>query len=533
MIKKIYTLLFCVLCFASVSQAVATPASLELRVNGQAIETDASFFDAQEFEFLKDQFSSSGEDNTPPPEFFYILESASSGNGLVIVNDHSQWIIGWWYRSHLEEWSQGDRLRIFFESGFFNFNNVKIENVDKGSTVWGVLETNPSKISTIKDFPGQNGNQVKLSNRWTFQAKKEGVFSSISWQKGDYVYIIHETPKTYRLLNINREQILNGVIAVSSGIQEPLSMDLEDVLHLEEKLNLRVLAQKSATKAVADSFVNYAAGLNRPEAPIGVFLFIGPTGVGKTELAKALTDEVFKEREALIRFDMSHFVDEYGLTRLIGSPPGYVNHDEGGQLTEALKQKPQSVVLFDEIEKAHPKIRKAFLPVFDEGYMVDASNESVSFRDAVIIMTSNICAQEVVDLFRAGYSHEAVLEFIEPVLMAELSPELYNRVEPVLFHPLDPEVMGGLVDLAINALIDRVYNSKEMILVVDQTVKDFLIQNGYHPTLGARPLQKLVDKTVVPALAYAIISDNIPAGSFLYLSYNKEKDSWLVDWEMN
>lgn len=300
---------------------------------------------------------------------------------------------------------------------------------------------------------------------------------------------------------------------------------IEDVLNIETKLNKRVLAQTHATESVSRSIINYFAGLKNQNAPIGVFLFLGPTGVGKTELAKVLTETIYKNQKYLIRFDMSHFVEPHSLARLIGSPPGYAQHDEGGRLTEAIKVKPQSVILFDEIEKAHSSVRKIFLPVFDEGYLKDAKDQAVSCKDVVFILTSNLCSQQIASLFREGKSEEEILQIIEPKLMEVLSPELYNRVEPVLFRPLGIETMGELVDLMLKETIARVGMTKGIELIVDDSAKQYLVSHGFHATLGARPLKKLIQNTIVAKLSYAIVKDKIEEGSRVTILYDKD---WKV-----
>lgn len=299
----------------------------------------------------------------------------------------------------------------------------------------------------------------------------------------------------------------------------------EDVLNIESRLNKKVLQQPGAVKAVTTAIQIYEAGIKEKNLPVGVFLMLGPTGVGKTELAKALNADLYKDPLAMLRFDMSHFTSKEDGTRLIGSPPGYMDHAEGGQLTGPLRNNPKRVVLLDEMEKAHPAIHKMFLPVFDEGYIQDADNKRVDCNTAVFIMTSNLCGPEIADLFREGKSAEEILALIEPELMRHLSPELYNRVEPVVFEPLRPETMRDLVNLMTNSLVARVKIQKKVKLIIDDSLKEYLAVKGYHPLLGARPLKKLIEKKVIYPLALSILIDGVHPNLTIIMKYNEKTDS--------
>lgn len=300
----------------------------------------------------------------------------------------------------------------------------------------------------------------------------------------------------------------------------------ENILELETNLNERVLAQPQSTRMIAQAMINYCAGLKNPLSPVGVFLFLGPTGVGKTELAKVLTENLYKSQRYLIRYDMSHFSEPHSLARLIGSPPGYANHDDGGKFTEALKLKPQSVVLLDEIEKAHPNVRKVFLPVFDEGYLKDARDKTVSCRDVIFIMTSNLCSQKITSLYYEGHSDDEILRIIEPDLIQALTPELYNRLQPVIFRPLTKETMRSLVNLMLEEAIQRVKYAKDIDLIVDESAKEYLVEHGFHPFLGARTLKKLIQDTVIARLSYAIVKGNISEGCSAKVCY--ENQEWVT-----
>lgn len=469
-------------------------------------------------------------------QFFHRLDSVDSSSGEIFLEDGSVWTSGWWYRSALEKWNSGDRLKITY--GTLYSNNIEIFNVDSGESVWCVWNYLPSDEN--QDFIKRiiNGklsvepwNELVLNSGWVVRgpANKQAF---VKWNAKDLIYIFHDQ-NNYALLNITKNSLVTSCTLIENEKrkQEVTVFDPQEILKLEEKLNRQVLDQTDASAAVTTAILNYSVGLSVKEGPIAVFLFIGPTGVGKTELAKTLTAELFKTQDALIRFDMSHFSSQHTTERLIGSPPGYVNHEEGGQLTEALKDKPQSIVLLDEIEKAHPIVRKIFLPVFDEGYITDSKDTKVDCKNVIFIMTSNIASQKIQELFSRGYSPEDVLAKIEPMLMDELSPELYNRVQPVLFRPLTESVMERLVDLMMKRMVQQVKTTKNIELIVDDSVYDYLIINGFHPTLGARPLKKLIEKKVTANLAYAIVMQKIPGGSQVTISYNPSNDKWQVTWK--
>lgn len=468
-------------------------------------------------------------------EFVYILKEVNLESGYIVLEDESIWQIGWFYRNNIKYWKPGNRVKIFYKANGIYSNNMQIQNIDIPSCAWGVMKYLPAaeKGNIIARIPNssvdpEKWRKIVLKSGWVFLYDYE----IYEWKVYDRVFIFHRNDGKFDVWNIDQNQIAYKWQLI--GNEKPNNkgnINLADVLNLESKLNERVLSQKNATKAIAASILNYVAGLKKQNTPISVFLFLGPTGVGKTELAKVLTDELFKSQEYLVRFDMSHFNEPYSITRLIGSPPGYVNHEEGGQLTEALKARPQSVVLLDEIEKAHPQVRKLFLPVFDDGYITDAKNCKVSCEEAVFISTSNICGPEIAELANQGFSPAEILEIIEPVIIDILSPELYNRVEPIIFHPLDASTMKNIVDLMLKETVDRLKMTKDLHLIIDESVKEYLIIHGYHPTLGARPLKKLIDKVVLANLSFAIINESIPEGSQMTISYTEEDDSWHVSWQ--
>lgn len=470
--------------------------------------------------------------------FFHIFSEVQAGSKLVLEDD-STWTIGYWYRDAIRTWEKGNRLKISYKPSYYpNANDIEITNIDKQQTVWATFGALPSddkkqKVSHVsKTYQKTYGWKVCLKSGAIFEHEAL-TFSKSKWEADDEIFIFHTSSGLYDLWNVSKMHYVSGwSLGRNTAPTETDTIKVEDVLNLEEKLNCRVLGQNEASSILTNSLISYCAGLKNPKKPIGVFLFLGPTGVGKTEMAKVLADEVFHSPNAITRFDMSHFSAEYSAVRLYGAPPGYLDHEQGGQLTEALRKMPSSLILLDEFEKAHAAVRKVFLPIFDEGYVADADNIKVPCNDAIFIMTSNLCADKIRKLFYQNYTSDAILEIIEPELIDKLSPEIYNRVQPVLFQPLRFELMKDLTDLALDELIKTLKETKQITLFIDQSVKDFLIENGFNQALGARPLKRLIDQKVVSALSFAIVKENIPNGSQLKISYSEASDSWHVDYEL-
>ncbi len=285
-------------------------------------------------------------------------------------------------------------------------------------------------------------------------------------------------------------------------------------LHLDEELHKRVIGQDEAVQKVADAIIRSKAGIKDPTKPIGSFLFLGPTGVGKTELAKTLAASLFDDEQNMVRIDMSEYMEKYSVSRLIGAPPGYVGYEEGGQLTEAVRRRPYSVVLFDEVEKAHPDVFNVLLQVLDDGRITDSQGRTVDFKNTILIMTSNIGSSYLLDgIDEKGDIRPESEEMVMKDLRSHFRPEFLNRLdEIILFKPLTKDNIGHIVDLLI-ADLNRRLADKELHLQLTDSAKAFVVENGYDPVYGARPLKRYLQKYVETMAARYILSGNVQAGS--------------------
>jgi ATP-dependent Clp protease ATP-binding subunit ClpB len=318
------------------------------------------------------------------------------------------------------------------------------------------------------------------------------------------------------LRNKVSEEEVAEVVAAWTGIpvSKMLEGEREKLLNMEEALGKRVVGQDEALKAVADAIRRSRAGLSDPNRPNGSFLFLGPTGVGKTELTKGLASFLFDTEEALIRVDMSEFMEKHSVARLIGAPPGYVGYEEGGYLTEAVRRKPYSVILLDEIEKAHPDVFNILLQVLDDGRLTDGHGRTVDFRNTVIVMTSNL-GSEIIQQMAGEDNYDAMKSAVMEVVSGHFRPEFINRVdETVVFHPLGREQIRAITSIQIDYLKVRL-RDRDMDLELTEAALDLLGEAGFDPVYGARPLKRAIQQGIENRLAQEILSGHFQPGDVI------------------
>ncbi|HHT9110816.1 MAG TPA: AAA family ATPase, partial [Candidatus Brocadiaceae bacterium] len=326
---------------------------------------------------------------------------------------------------------------------------------------------------------------------------------------------LQELQKNKSLLNeeVDADDI---AVVVSKWTGIPVSRMLEGekekLLKMEDRLKERVVGQDEAVRAVSNGIRRARAGLQDPNRPIGVFLFLGPTGVGKTELCKALAAFLFDNENAMVRIDMSEFMEQHSVARLIGAPPGYVGYEEGGRLTEAIRRRPYSVILFDEIEKAHRDVFNVMLQVFDDGRLTDGQGRTVDFKNTIIAMTSNIASQWIQDL-TGPENEEELRSRVKQALKEEFRPEFLNRIdETIIFHSLSKDLIKQVANIQLKELQKRMARQNLRLTVTDR-VKELLIQEGYDPHFGARPLKRTIQQMIENPLSIEILEGRFPEGT--------------------
>jgi ATP-dependent Clp protease ATP-binding subunit ClpB len=338
---------------------------------------------------------------------------------------------------------------------------------------------------------------------------------------------LSHTQKTGK--SLLREEVTEADIAeiISKWTGIPLNKlvesEKEKLLHLEDELHHRVIGQQEAVTAVADAIQRSRAGLSDPNRPIASFVFLGPTGVGKTELAKALAAYMFDTEEALVRIDMSEYMDKHNVSRLIGAPPGYVGYEEGGQLTEAIRRRPYAVILFDEIEKAHPDVFNIFLQILDDGRVTDAQGRTVDFKNSIIIMTSNIGSQYILDISGDDTRYDEMRNRVMEAMRNSFRPEFLNRLdELIIFHSLQKSELRNIVQLQVDRLRQRLTDRK-MALKLSSAALDFLAEVGYDPVFGARPLKRAIQRELETQIAKAILRGDFSDGDTIFVDVQNER----------
>lgn len=395
-------------------------------------------------------------------------------------------------------------------------------NVQKAQ--WENEKTSVEKLSALRE-------QIEEVNRQIEHAQQTAdLDKAAELQYGELPRLqqqlkIEEEQVSKADLSLVHESVTDDEIAriVSNWTGIPVAKLTEGerakILSLEDELHLRVVGQDEAVSLVSDAIIRSKAGIKDPRKPIGSFLFLGPTGVGKTELAKTLAQQLFDDENNIVRIDMSEYMEKYSVSRLIGAPPGYVGYEEGGQLTEAVRRKPYSVVLFDEIEKAHPDVFNVLLQVLDDGHVTDSQGRTVDFKNTILIMTSNIGSPYLLEgIDEAGNIRGDAKEMVMQDLRNHFRPEFLNRLdETILFKPLTKSNIGNIVDLLVKDLNKRL-NMQELSICLTPEAKDFIVEHGYDPVYGARPLKRYLQKHVETLTAKLILGGNVSTGSTVQIA---------------
>ncbi len=388
---------------------------------------------------------------------------------------------------------------------------------------WDNEKASIDSISKLKEELEQVNNEIAKAKRdYNLNKAAElqyGKLPALQKQLNEAEQKVKE-----RELNMVRESVTEEEIAkiISRWTGIPVAKlsesERQKTLHLEDELHKRVVGQDEGVTKVTEAIIRSKAGIKDPSKPIGSFLFLGPTGVGKTELAKALAESLFDDESNIVRLDMSEYMEKYSVSRLIGAPPGYVGYDEGGQLTEAVRRKPYSVVLFDEVEKAHPDVFNVLLQVLDDGRITDSQGRTVDFKNTIIIMTSNIGSMYLLEgIAEDGSINPEAEEMVMNDLKAHFRPEFLNRLdEIIMFKPLTKNNIGNIINLLVEDVNERLVD-KELKVKLTPEARAYVVENGFDPTYGARPLKRYIQKTVETLAAKLILAGDITQGSTIVI----------------
>ena len=389
------------------------------------------------------------------------------------------------------------------------------ESFDAAKAQWENEKANVGALSKLREQIEEVNAQIQIALRdGNLDQAAElsyGKLPALKKELEDKEKAVKSGDRTLLHENVSEEEIAR-IISRWTGIPVAKLTESErnKTLHLEDELHKRVIGQDEGVKLVTESIIRSKAGIKDPGKPIGSFLFLGPTGVGKTELAKTLAATLFDDESNMVRIDMSEYMEKFSVSRLIGAPPGYVGYDEGGQLTEAVRRKPYSVVLFDEIEKAHPDVYNVLLQVLDDGRITDSQGRCVDFKNTILIMTSNIGAMDLLDgMDGEGNISEEATEAVMDKLHASFRPEFLNRLdEIIMFKPLTKDNIGHITDLIVDDL-NRRLKDREITIRLSGSAKEYITENGFDPVYGARPLKRYVQKTVETILGRMILAGEV------------------------
>jgi len=401
------------------------------------------------------------------------------------------------------------------------FNNRKAQ--------WDNEKASVDRLSKLREEIEELGSQIQIAQRegnlekaaelsyGKLPALKKQLEAEEEKMKAADMSLVHES--------VSEEEI-SRIVSRWTGIPVTKLTESErsKTLHLDQELHRRVIGQEEGVSKVTDAIIRSKAGIKDPSKPIGSFLFLGPTGVGKTELAKSLAAALFDDENNMVRIDMSEYMEKYSVSRLIGAPPGYVGYEEGGQLTEAVRRKPYSVVLFDEIEKAHPDVFNVLLQVLDDGRITDSQGRTVDFKNTILIMTSNIGATYLLEGIRPdGTIAPEAEQMVMNELRGHFRPEFLNRLdETILFKPLTKENIGGIINLII-ADLNRRLKDKELTVELTREARGFVVDQAYDPIYGARPLKRYIQKHVETLSARLILTDQVQEGDTILITVEDAK----------
>ena len=403
---------------------------------------------------------------------------------------------------------------------------------DKDNEMTAKYEKEKSKIVEIRNLKAEldvSRGDIEKSEREYDLSKvaelKYGVIPKLEAQIKEKEEALHENNETAMLKEEVTENEISQIVSKWTGIPVAnlLEGERKKLLRLEDVLSDRVIGQKDAVTAVSNAVIRARAGMKDPRRPIGSFIFLGPTGVGKTELAKTLARTLFDSKENIIRIDMSEYMEKYSVSRLIGAPPGYVGYEEGGQLTEAVRRKPYSVILFDEIEKAHEDVFNIFLQILDDGRLTDNQGKIVNFKNCIIIMTSNIGSNYLLENKESGSIQQNIRERVMSELKTKFKPEFLNRLDDIiLFKPLDTKEIKGIVDIFLEEIKNRL-KDKNISMKVTEAAKELMAREGYDPIYGARPLKRYIENVLETSIAKKIIRGDIVDGSTIGVDAKEEQ----------
>ena len=395
---------------------------------------------------------------------------------------------------------------------------------------WDNEKASIGKVQKLREQLEQLNGQIEKAEREYDLNKaaelKYGKLPALKKQLEEQESLAQSSKKDSLLRDKVTEAEIARIVERWTGIPVAKLMEgeREKLLHLDEILHKRVIGQDEAVSRVTDAIIRSRAGIQDPNRPIGSFLFLGPTGVGKTELAKALAECLFDDERNMVRIDMSEYMEKYSVSRLIGAPPGYVGYEEGGQLTEAVRRKPYSVVLFDEVEKAHPDVFNVLLQVLDDGRITDSQGRTVDFKNTIIILTSNLGSQFLLDgIDKDGSITQEAQDQVNELLKRSFRPEFLNRLDEIVFYkPLTKADITQIIDLLVKDLNERLAD-KQLSCQLTEEAKDFIIDSAYDPVYGARPLRRFVQHHVETLIGRQIIAEDIQPGSRMIIDFKDGK----------